>query len=248
MKNILKYILMTVMSLVIASICLFLPSELSKWKDKQTIGSVHMEKTEETKVEHIQQMTMQEKLWLYQDMEETSDMISITQGKYLKEEDIGEVCKKEVLLLQKMGLWKTLAIDFEEDLINTELNFYISAREPTKSMIVWTVNFYNDNGRLSIYLDDEMGKIVSFVQKRIDAEDIALNEDEFILQLSEYYGFDIVSYEKVVNPKIPETDLIQLNFVMKEGDKQFNCFAKISQYKYNIGFDTRLDKIKGFTN
>jgi len=253
MKKVMKYLLMTMISIVIAGICLFFPSELSKWKDKQAIGSVSLEKIEETKIEHSQQMTMLEKLRLFNDKHDTLDTISINQGKYLKEEDLWEVSKREVGSFQEMGLLKNVFIDSGADSMETTLNFYISTEEPTKSMIVWTVIITNQKGALAINLDDETGKILSFTLKYVEdfTENLEFMEDtdEFVSQLSEYYGINVVGIKQIDQSRINKIDNIkkgiQVDFVVEEENKQFHCYAYMNLSRYDFGFDYALDKTMG---
>jgi hypothetical protein len=252
MKKAMKYILMTLISLEIALICLFFPSELSKWKDKQMIGSINLDEIEETKIEHNQQMTMLEKLELFANMKNTSDTIIISQGKYLKVEEIRKVCKREISQLKDMGIIQDFNFEFDTDTITTELNFYISTEEPTKSMIVWTAMISNDNGALVINLDDETGKILSFMQKGSNNRDIIVNTDitadteNFIHKLSEYYGVNIVSYEltdellyksAMYNGKYWADNGVHLNIIVEEKNKQFKCSVHIYPNQYYFGFD-----------
>jgi len=250
MKKALKYIMMTAITLVIALGCLFLPSELSKWEDKQMIGSISLEKIDETKVEHVQQMTMLEKLQLfYNEMKNTTDTISINQGKYLKEDDIRKLCKNEVGLFQEMGFFKNMNINFEEDSMITSLNFYISAEEPTKSMIVWHVKFTGQGRELNINLDDETGKILSFSQQGIDLKNDTFTGDakEFVNNLFQYYGIAVESPEQIDQEAIQKIGDTQLNFVMEENNEKFNCYIYMGMSQYFFGFDNALDKKMGFS-
>jgi hypothetical protein len=203
MRSVLKYITVALITAGITLISLFLPSELSKWQDRQSFGSIHLEKAEDIKVERNQQMSILEKLSLFINPENTSNQISIRQGKYLKEEDIPQVCEREINRLEELGVIKNMNIDMKSTISQFQLTFYLSTDDPTKSMIVWSVDYIYGKSFVNLNLDDETGKILSFTVKT-EEQMVNTDTDEFMEGLGEYYGISVDSYS--VKRTSPDSD------------------------------------------
>lgn len=243
MKKALKYITMTLLTIEITLLCLFLPSKIAKWQDQQSFGAVHLEKTEDIKVEQNQQMTMLEKLSLFINQENTSNQISIKQGKYKKEEEIPGICEKELKQLEELGILNSIDVDIQSNTPQIQLTFYLSLEDPTKSMIVWNVGFTDGKSYVSISLDDETGKILSFTEK---TNEVVVNTDvdDFMKGVGQYYGltvndyqYKVLAYDYIKDKRMLDSmkiDKIREAYYVatafSEGNNQLNCGILLYPY------------------
>jgi gamma-glutamylcyclotransferase (GGCT)/AIG2-like uncharacterized protein YtfP len=232
MKAAVKYIIITLFTVELSLVCLFFPSELSKWKDRKTIGTVNLEQMEATNIEYSQQTTMLEKLDMYLFQKKGSNAIALNQGKFLTKDDIPRVCREEIDKLKDMGLEINFEVDFEKDLNLSELYFYISTEDPTKSMIMWTAIFSNSEGTIMIDLDDETGKILSITQKSLNEIKLSVDSESFINRLADYYGIEVSTQEELENSDTMRGKFYGLrNFVIfKQKEKYLKCTVNISSF------------------
>lgn len=242
-KKALKYITMTLITIEITLLCLFLPSKIAGWQDQQSFGAVHLEKSEDIKVEQNQQMTIAEKLSLFINQENTSNQISIKQGKYKKEEEIPSICEKELKRLEELGIINSIDVDINSNNPQIQLTFYLSLEDPTKSMIVWNVEFTDGKSYVSINLDDETGKVLYFIEK---TDEVIVNTDidAFMKGLSQYYGLTVndyqfkdLAYDYFKDKRMLDsmkTDkkrtAYYVSAVFSEGNHQLNCGIHLYPY------------------
>ncbi len=233
MKRTIKYIAMTLITAEITLLCLFLPTELSKWQDRQSFGSIHLEDAEDIKVERNQQMTILEKLNLFINAESTSNQMNIKQGKYLKEEDLPEVCEREINRLKELGIIKNITIDVNSTASRIQSTFYLSTEDPTNSMIVWGVDYIDGKSFVSLSLDDETGKILSFSVKG-EEQVVNTDADEFVNELAQYYEIKVDDYnikKRFANLKadsVNQTSFAVVTF--SEGTDKLDCSIQIYAY------------------
>ncbi len=246
MKSIVKYITMTLVTVEIALICLFIPSEISNWQDRQSFGTIHIESAEGIIVERNQQMTMIERLNLYINLQNASNQIDINQGKYIKVEDIPKVCEKELNELEQLGIINTIDFEMNSTPLRVRPTFFLSTENPTKSMIVWNVEWIVGKHYIILSLDDETGKLLGFMEK---TDENIINSDAaaFIKGISQYYGVTIDDYSvksSSFNKKLGiENKTSAIIATLHEADNKLSCGIQVYPSGWNyFAINKYMDK------
>lgn len=244
MKITLKYILMTMITMIICLLCLILPSELSRWKDELTIGTVNLDQIEEINIESSRQLTMLEKLELLMDYYSyNTNTISLKKGKNLTENDIPEVCQREIDRLKDLGFLEDISYDPEADNMKAYPYFYVSSEDPSKSMVVWSAVISSDLRSISIEIDDESGKILGMINKsayysKDNVDMINYDIKTYISLLGDYYGFTIDSYEELEQPLLNKYmsvyRAVPVSVTYREEDELLPCYLYISSNEFRF--------------
>lgn len=248
MKTILKYTAMITVTLLLSYLCFVLPPGLSAYKDLKTVGQVNLETLEETNVVLKKHMTMLEKINLLQGQDIDSNGILLKQGKELTEEKAIKACIEETAKLKELGILgdSDFGIDFDKDYSSTQINFYISTADPSKSVIIWNVIFVKDNNFIIISLDDETSKIIGFVtsyKSVFQAEDG--DYEQIIKGLGSYLGLEVTDMEL---PEVREkynlamyNKNIGMNVTFSDGRQQLDSTVYMFKTGFSIGvYDSRL--------
>jgi hypothetical protein len=253
MKTILKYFAMIIVTLLLSYFCFVLPPGFSAYKDLKTVGQVNLETLEETNVVLKKQMTMLEKINLLKDQIDSNGII-LKQGKELTVEKAKKACIEETVKLKELGIMgdSDFEVDFEKDYSSTQINFYISIADPSKSVILWNVIFIKDNKSVIISLDDETGKILGLVTSDeytvFNADDGDGDYDQIIKGLGSYLGLEVSNIERFdarekYDPIVYDKN-IGLNVSFSDGGQQLDSTV----YMFKTGFSMGIYNYRLFEN
>lgn len=241
MKTILKYMAMTMFTLLLSCLCFILPPGFSSYKDSKTVGQVNLETLEETNVVLKKQMTILEKISLLSGQDINTNGITIKQGKELTEEKAKTACKEETAKLKELGVFEDtdFGVDFDKDYAGSQINFYISTADPSKSVIIWNVIFIHDNKSVIISLDDETGKITGIVSSDYPVFYSGGGYEQIIKALGSYLGLEVRKIDLSESLKDYGSAIynknIGLNVTFSDGEQQLDSTVYMFKTGFSLG-------------
>lgn len=163
MKNKMNRVKQTVVILILflsMGICLWLPSKLFAIGDRQKMGELQKQKTEQIVVQSQNQVSLEEKFKLLYDRVQDLRMISV-ESKPEEEDRIWEMAKSEVSFLKKnTAIPKSLDMGAEKR--SCCRYFVMDARQPEISMYFWILYIGDTNMEVSVGMEEETGKVLAF--------------------------------------------------------------------------------------
>lgn len=199
MKTKLKYTLAIFFVLIMVALSIALPSGIFAIQDKNIIGKINLEQQDIKSDSHQQPLSIMDKLKFLGNSSLSS--LSLDQGKYFNKKTILPAALNEIKVLKKSGIFPQIDdnINFEDGIAK----LYISKDQPSKSLILWNITFYNKNATGTLFLDDETGKILMFLITKLNG----VPQYELSKSTAEtwgaYLGFDVKeSHIKPVEDKL----------------------------------------------
>ena len=204
------------------------PENLSKYRDRYTMNRISTEELEGGSEGYRYELTNNEKLYIlsmclnhqvlpeteqsknnrienieYEDMNGSYAFVVNKKGptdKEIKENDIFDICNREIKELKSIGVLPENIKEIEESSYEAEIYSAIDVLDPRNNMPVWKVslstthqNADKSNRLLDAYVDAETGKIYEFYV-RIDEEWNQLNPENVVKNWSEY--LQLIGMEK----------------------------------------------------
>lgn len=199
MKTKFKYTLAIFFVLIMVALSIGLPSGIFAIQDKNIIGKINLQQQDIKSDSHQQHLSIMDKLKFLGNSGLSS--LSLDQGKYFNKKTVLSAALNEIKALKKSGIFPQIDddINFEDGIAK----LYISKDQPSKSLILWNITFYNKNATGTLFLDDETGKILMFLITKING----VPQYELSKSTAEtwgaYLGFDVKeSHIKPVNDKL----------------------------------------------
>lgn len=131
--------------------------------------------------------------------------------KELKEEEVYEVCNKQIQLLKELGVMPGQVLEVSAASYNAVLYSAIDVLDPRNNLSVWKVslstskqNANKKNRLLDVYLDGDTGKIYEFYV-RIEEDWSDIEPEEMIQQWGDYLGLTNREAYEPVNPLLETT-------------------------------------------
>lgn len=199
MKAKLKYIVVISFVLIMVALSIGLPSGIFAFQDKNIIGKINLEQQNMQSDSHQQPLSIMDKLKFLGSSGLSS--LALDQGKYFNKKTILSAALNEIKALKKSGIFPQI-----DDDINFEdgtAKLYISKDQPSKSLILWNITFYNKNATGTLSLDDETGKILMFVITKLNGVPQYELSKSTAETWGSYLGFDVKeSYIKPAKDKL----------------------------------------------
>lgn len=131
--------------------------------------------------------------------------------KELKEEEVYEVCNKQIQLLKELGVMPGQVLEVSAASYDAVLYSAIDVLDPRNNLSVWKVslstskqNANKKNRLLDVYLDGDTGKIYEFYV-RIEEDWSDIEPEEMIQQWGDYLGLTNREVYEPVNPLLETT-------------------------------------------
>lgn len=131
--------------------------------------------------------------------------------KELKEEEVYEVCNKQIQLLKELGVMPGQVLEVSAASYDAVLYSAIDVLDPRNNLSVWKVslstskqNANKKNRLLDVYLDGDTGKIYEFYV-RIEEDWSDIEPEEMIQQWGDYLGLTNREAYEPVNPLLETT-------------------------------------------
>lgn len=135
--------------------CFFLPSFMSRLKDKQTVGMLSITDSRGVSFETKFQLQMIDRL----KMTANVDHIRLDNGKNM---DVDAAFQAALSELGKFNSEDIMALDLAAcRLSKHSVNFLIDSADPSKNLIIWSLYIQDDTHTVIAAIDDETGKILS---------------------------------------------------------------------------------------
>lgn len=241
MKPWIKYGIVAIGIILLLVLAIWGPEKLSSYQDQYTMNKVAKEELESTGEGYRYELTSNEKLYIlsmclmhqekpeteqsknnrlandnmiYEDLAGSYAFIINKKGptdKEIKEEEIYEICNREMKELKKRGVLPNSIKEIEKSAYEAQLYSAIDVMDPRNNMPVWKVSLYTSqqnadksNRLLDAYVDAKTGKIYEFYVRIEDSwED--LKPEEMIKSWSEYLELEGMTKDITDNPLLETT-------------------------------------------
>lgn len=200
MKN---YVIAGFLLIILTVASLLLPSQILRWQDEQRTEKSETEEVQEVVLREQVSMTLWEKLRLQ--AQETAS-VTLVNGKNFNKDTIEEQMKKEIGILAE----KHILIDFDTEFLEVDeavVNFYVDMEDSERSTMFWHGYVQTPQHALSFTMDDETGKIVSFIQFLYDNKQRRYDTDLYDVS-SAMDGYDVRVEESFLDMEMEELEEI----------------------------------------
>ena len=185
--NRLKGLILIISTLAIAAASFFLPQLILSIQDSRLFGGAQMVEVEEIGLSLVSNLSKLDKLRFAG--EYSASTIELETGRYMDSDD-ADLCFRYIISGMGFfsGLWDIEAEDPEGLLTLESSSVALNIDSSGSSMVVWTLDYSFDGGRVQVELDDETGLLLGG-RCVFDSED-ALEEWGY----DPYYSTDISGF------------------------------------------------------
>ncbi len=229
-------LIMPVIAVAVLLFAVWGPEKIALYQDRGVLNQISEKEVEEESEGYRYSMSSNEKLYLLSkclnnqvlpeselssltrvdkekvDYEELTGMYAFVinrqgpSGKELTEEEIFEVCNREIKTLQDRGILPGRVREVSGSAYSAVLYSAIDVLEPRNSLAVWKISLSTDiqnadkaNRLIDAYIDADTGKIYEFYVRTEGTWD-ELNPDDMARAWSEYMGLSGMEACEAANP------------------------------------------------
>ncbi len=270
MKPKLKYSIVAIGLILLLILAIWGPEKLSNYQDQYSMNRVSREELESAGEGYRYELTNNEKLYIlsmclkHQELPETEQsknnrlandntIYEELAGSYafivnkkgptekeIKEEDIYEICNREIKKLKELDVLSDTIKEIEKTAYEAQLYSAIDVMDPRNNVPVWKVSLYTSqqnadksNRLLDAYIDAQTGKMYEFYVRIEDSWD-ELEPEKIVKSWSEYLELEGMTGDTSDNPLLETTPYFE----------RF-CFPGMEngQTKVTIGFYEGINEL-----
>lgn len=160
-----KNILICFFSAVLAASCILWPSLISGYQDKKMRGRVELDKVEDTSEIRTDTLTIEEKLSLIAEADNSAEEIAVTNQTYewgsAEIDEFKNVCMKELKQLKEMGMFPKLALNKNTMMFYETTTTCLDTKNYARRLRIHSVTVQSGDQSLVAVIDDSSHKILS---------------------------------------------------------------------------------------
>lgn len=185
----------------------FLPSFISRLRDRQTIGELAISGVSSISYETEAELGILERLQLIN----SAGTIPLNKGKNIESESAYQYALSELAQFNNNNI---MAFDFDAcRLVRYSVAFYVDASEPSKNLVAWSIDIQDKLHNITVVVDDETGKLLSiyyyladwYMEKKIATsqlyDEVTIDVNLMTSSIANYYGLSAVQLAPVNTDK-----------------------------------------------
>ena len=187
------YVIGAVAVILLVAAGTFLPGEIALGRDRVILGQVRSEPLDAAELSDYVNISMVDKVGLLAQSAGTTSV----QLKIGAEYDQDTIRAKFLEELDKLYQQRFYPLPVERGLTvaGSGVTLYIQNDAPAINMIVWEIEIRTDKGSGVFYMDDQTGKILSFIFSGAGGEDLIYTEDT-AKSWASYLGTEVRNIKK----------------------------------------------------